>query len=86
LWELDICKIHHYFFDGTTLLKKALSAIIRLKESEPPVLLIFCSKNAYIFEKEYQLLKTYGAVLTFLVQLESILNSAYQFGLLRNCI
>jgi len=43
--------------------QKALSAIIRLKESEPlPVIIDFLrgSKNAYIFENEYQNLKTYG--------------------------
>jgi ATP-dependent DNA helicase RecQ len=46
-------KIHLPFFDGT-IIAKALSAIIRLKESEPlPVIVDFLrgSKNAYIFEK-----------------------------------
>ncbi|WPR70685.1 DNA helicase RecQ [Flavobacterium sp. NG2] len=59
----DICKNPPAFFDGTILAQKALSAIIRLKESEPlPVIVDFLrgSKNAYIFEKEYQNLKTYA--------------------------
>jgi ATP-dependent DNA helicase RecQ len=59
----DICKNPPSFFDGTVIAQKALSAIIRLQESEPlPVIIDFLrgSKNAYIFEKEYQNLKTYG--------------------------
>lgn len=59
----DICKNPPLFFDGTVIAQKALSTIIRLKESEPlPVIIDFLrgSKNAYIFEKEYQNLKTYG--------------------------
>ncbi|WP_188050917.1 DNA helicase RecQ [Flavobacterium sp. GP15] len=59
----DICKNPPLFFDGTVIAQKALSAIIRLQESEPlPVIVDFLrgSKNAYIFEKEYQNLKTYG--------------------------
>ncbi|RDI50194.1 DNA helicase RecQ [Flavobacterium glaciei] len=59
----DICKNPPLFFDGTIIAQKALSAIIRLQETEPlPVIIDFLrgSKNAYIFEKEYQNLKTYG--------------------------
>jgi ATP-dependent DNA helicase RecQ len=59
----DICKNPPAFFDGTIIAQKALSAIIRLKESEPlPIIIDFLrgSKNAYIYEKEYQNLKTYG--------------------------
>jgi ATP-dependent DNA helicase RecQ len=59
----DICKNPPLFFDGTILAQKAFSAIIRLKESEPlPIIIDFLrgSKNAYIHEKEYQNLKTYG--------------------------
>ena len=59
----DICKNPPAFFDGTIIAQKALSAIIRLKESEAlPVIIDFLrgSKNAYIYEKEYQNLKTYG--------------------------
>jgi ATP-dependent DNA helicase RecQ len=59
----DICKNPPEFFDGTIITQKALSAIMRLKESEPlPVIIDFLrgSKNAYIFENEYQNLKTYG--------------------------
>jgi ATP-dependent DNA helicase RecQ len=59
----DICKNPPLFFDGTIIAQKALSAIIRLQETEPlPVIIDFLrgSKNAYIYEKEYQTLKTYG--------------------------
>ncbi|MBP6181680.1 DNA helicase RecQ [Flavobacterium sp.] len=59
----DICKNPPSFFDGTVIAQKALSAIIRLQEMEPlPVIIDFLrgSKNAYIYEKEYQNLKTYG--------------------------
>jgi ATP-dependent DNA helicase RecQ len=51
------------FFDGTVLAQKALSAIARLKEQEPlSVIVDFLrgSKNAYMYEKQYQDLKTYG--------------------------
>ena len=59
----DICKNPPSFLDGTVIAQKALSAIIRLQEAEPlPVIIDFLrgSKNAYIYEKEYQNLKTYG--------------------------
>ena len=59
----DICKNPPLFFDGTIIAQKALSAIIRLKESEPlPVIIDFLrgSKNAYIYENGYQHLKTYA--------------------------
>lgn len=59
----DICKNPPLFFDGTVIAQKALSAIIRLQETEPlPVIIDFLrgSKNAYVYEKEYQKLKTYG--------------------------
>jgi len=59
----DICKNPPAFFDGTIIAQKALSAIIRLQESEAlPVIVDFLrgSKNAAIYEKGYQNLKTYG--------------------------
>ncbi|MBP7470211.1 MAG: DNA helicase RecQ [Flavobacterium sp.] len=59
----DICKNPPAFFDGTIIAQKALSAIIRLQESEAlPVIVDFLrgSKNASIFDKGYQNLKTYG--------------------------
>ncbi|HSN47635.1 MAG TPA: DNA helicase RecQ, partial [Flavobacterium sp.] len=59
----DICKNPPAFFDGTVIAQKALSAIIRLQESEPlPVIVDFLrgSKNASIYEKGYQNLKTYN--------------------------
>ncbi len=59
----DICKNPPAFFDGTVIAQKALSAITRLQESEPlPVIVDFLrgSKNASIYDKGYQNLKTYG--------------------------
>ncbi|MCP2024934.1 ATP-dependent DNA helicase RecQ [Flavobacterium sp. HSC-32F16] len=59
----DICKNPPTFFDGTILAQKALSAIKRLQESEPLAVIVDFlrgSKNAYIYEKNYQELKTYG--------------------------
>ncbi|OIV40806.1 DNA helicase RecQ [Flavobacterium johnsoniae] len=59
----DICKKPPTFFDGTILAQKALSAIKRLQESEPLAVIVDFlrgSKNAYIYEKNYQTLKTYG--------------------------
>lgn len=59
----DICKNPPVFFDGTILAQKALSAITRLKEKEPLTLIVDFlrgSKNASIYEKEYQNLKSYG--------------------------
>jgi len=59
----DICKNPPAFFDGTTIAQKGLSAISRLKESESlPVIIDFLrgSKNASIYDKGYQDLKTYG--------------------------
>ncbi|MEM0577325.1 DNA helicase RecQ [Flavobacterium polysaccharolyticum] len=59
----DICKNPPAFFDGTIIAQKALSAIARLKESEALAVIVDFlrgSKNASIFDKEYQYLKTYG--------------------------
>lgn len=59
----DICKNPPTFFDGTVLAQKALSAITRLQESESLAVIVDFlrgSRNAYIYEKNYQTLKTYG--------------------------
>ncbi|WP_432673108.1 DNA helicase RecQ [Flavobacterium sp. SM2513] len=59
----DICKNPPVFFDGTILAQKALSAITRLQQNEPLSMIIDFlrgSKNAAIYEKSYQDLKTYG--------------------------
>lgn len=59
----DICKNPPAFIDGTIIAQKAFSAIVRLQESEAlPVIVDFLrgSKNASIYEKGYQNLKTYG--------------------------
>ena len=59
----DICRNPPVFFDGTILAQKALSAITRLQEKEPLTTIIDFlrgSKNALIYEKEYQHLKSYG--------------------------
>ncbi|OYX85154.1 MAG: ATP-dependent DNA helicase RecQ [Flavobacteriales bacterium 32-34-25] len=62
--EIQLAKLERMkqYTDALSCRRK-LSAIIRLKESEPlPVIVDFLrgSKNAYIYEKEYQNLKTYG--------------------------
>ncbi|TDD95785.1 DNA helicase RecQ [Flavobacterium cellulosilyticum] len=59
----DICKNPPAFFDGTIIAQKALSAIMRLQETEAlPVIVDFLrgSKNASIYDKGYQNLKTYS--------------------------
>ncbi len=59
----DICKNPPSFIDGTIIAQKALSAIMRLQESEAmPVIIDFLrgSKNASIYDKGYQNLKTYS--------------------------
>ncbi|KIA97250.1 DNA helicase RecQ [Flavobacterium sp. KMS] len=59
----DICKNPPKFFDGTVIAQKALSAITRLQEKETLAVIVDFlrgSKNAHIYENEYQNLKTYG--------------------------
>ncbi len=59
----DICKNPPAFFDGTVIAQKALSAVIRLQEIEPiGVIIDFLrgSRNAGIYDKGYQNLKTYN--------------------------
>ncbi len=59
----DICKNPPAFFDGTIIAQKALSAVNRLLEIEPiGVIIDFLrgSKNALIYDKGYQNLRTYN--------------------------
>lgn len=59
----DICKNPPTFFDGTLIAQKALSAITRLQEKETLAVIVDFlrgSKNAHIYENDYQNLKTYG--------------------------
>ncbi|MBK0368504.1 DNA helicase RecQ [Flavobacterium agrisoli] len=59
----DICKNPPTFFDGTIVAQKALSAVTRLQQKETlPVIVDFLrgSKNATIYNNQYQELKTYG--------------------------
>lgn len=59
----DICKNPPAFFDGTIIAQKALSAVTRLLEIEPiGVIIDFLrgSKNALIYDKGYQNLRTYN--------------------------
>ena len=59
----DICKNPPAFFDGTIIAQKALSAVTRLQEIEPiGVIIDFLrgSRNAGIYDKGYQNLKTYN--------------------------
>jgi ATP-dependent DNA helicase RecQ len=60
----DNCKTPPTFFDGTILAQKVCSAVYRLKEKEPLNMLIDVlrgSKNAQVYDKGYQNIKTYGA-------------------------
>ncbi len=60
----DNCKTPPQFFDGTVLAQKVCSAVYRLKQNEPMTMLVDVlrgSKNAQVFDKGYQNIKTYGA-------------------------
>lgn len=59
----DVCKNPPQFFDGTVIAQKALSAIYRLQQKEAMgtvIDVIRGAKNAAIYDKNYQTLKTYG--------------------------
>ncbi len=59
----DICKRPPKFFDGTVHTQKALSTIVRVKETENMATIVDIlrgSQNANVIEKEYQNLSTYG--------------------------
>ncbi len=61
----DICKRPPQYFDGTLLTQKICSAVARLNESEAMGMVVDVlrgAKNAQVFDKGYQNLKTYGAV------------------------
>ena len=61
----DICQRPPAYFDGTVLAQKICSVVARLKESEPMGTVIDVlrgAKNAQVFDKGYQHIKTYGAV------------------------
>lgn len=60
----DNCKTPPQFFDGTVLAQKVCSAVYRLSENEPLGILVDVlrgSKNAQVYDKGYQNIKTYGA-------------------------
>lgn len=59
----DVCKNPPKFFDGTVIAQKALSAIYRLQQKEAMgtvIDVIRGAKNAAVYDKNYQTLKTYG--------------------------
>ncbi len=59
----DVCENPPTFFDGTVIAQKALSAIYRLQQKEAMGTVIDFvrgAKNAAIYDKGYQNLKTYG--------------------------
>lgn len=59
----DNCKAPPQFFDGTVLAQKVCSAVVRLSENEPLGMLVDVlrgSKNAQVYDKGYQNIKTYG--------------------------
>lgn len=60
----DICKSPPTYFDGTVIAQKVCSAVYRMKEQASLNLLVDVlrgAKNAQVYEKGYQHLKTYGA-------------------------
>ncbi len=60
----DICKTPPSYFDGTILAQKVCSAVARMKEQEAIGLVIDVlrgAKNAQVYDKNYQHLKTYGS-------------------------
>jgi len=59
----DVCKNPPRFFDAKLIAQKALSAVARAKQKEPIGMIIDIlrgAKNAAIYEKGYQNIKTYG--------------------------
>ncbi len=61
----DICQRPPAYFDGTLLAQKICSAVARLNEQESMGTLIDVlrgAKNAQVFDRGYQHVKTYGAV------------------------
>jgi ATP-dependent DNA helicase RecQ len=78
LWNCDICKTT-WIFDGTIIAQKTLSAIIRLKESEPlPVIVIFLEAPRMLYSKMNNKIKTYAIGRYILVRLESVYHSINQ--------
>ena len=60
----DNCKTPPQFFDGTILAQKVCSAVYRLSENEPLGMLVDVlrgSRNAQVYDKGYQNIKTYAA-------------------------
>lgn len=60
----DNCKNPPQFFDGTVLAQKVCSAVYRLQQSEPITMVVDVlrgAKNAPVYDKGYQHIKTYGA-------------------------
>ncbi len=59
----DICKTPPKYFDGTLIAQKVCSAVARLQEQEALGMVLDVlrgSKNAQVFEKGYQKIKTFG--------------------------
>ncbi|MBZ9651166.1 DNA helicase RecQ [Psychroflexus montanilacus] len=59
----DVCKNPPRFIDAKVIAQKALSAVARVKQTEPIGVIIDIlrgAKNAAIYDKGYQELKTYG--------------------------
>ncbi|MBS3737367.1 MAG: DNA helicase RecQ [Psychroflexus sp.] len=60
----DNCKVPPQFFDGTILTQKVCSAVYRLQQNEPLNMIVDVlrgSRNAQVYDKGYQNIKTYGA-------------------------
>lgn len=60
----DICKAPPNYFDGTLIAQKICSAVARLQEQEALGMVLDVlrgAKNAQVYDKGYQNIKTYGA-------------------------
>jgi ATP-dependent DNA helicase RecQ len=60
----DICKAPPNYFDGTLIAQKVCSAVARLQEQEALGMVLDVlrgAKNAQVYDKGYQNIKTYGA-------------------------
>ncbi|MGB7392753.1 MAG: DNA helicase RecQ [Pricia sp.] len=61
----DMCRQPPKYFDGTVLTQKICSAVARLKEKEGMKMVVDVlrgARNAQVYDKGYQHIKTYGAV------------------------
>lgn len=61
----DVCQNPPKYVDGTVIAQKVCSAVARVKEQEGVTMIVDVlrgAKNAQVFDKGYQHIKTYGAI------------------------